>query len=225
MKLKTVSLDLGDTLIYNEPWGYQVISDALKDLGYTVPAKELFRASARVRGRKVKPNPNGNNTPSLEEIFRELGLSLSEDEVRLVEERRKSTEKGVFIYDDVIEFLEAVKSLGLTTVLISNAAMNGKGKRYLEDFGLKKYFDRTIFSFEVGRVKPDPEIFKLAIPEGRDKAIHVGDIYEVDVLGALNAGLKGVLLDRRRAYDEVDGRLFSLRDLLDLIESEEVVLK
>lgn len=225
MKIKIISLDLGDTLIYNRPWGYEVISQALKDLGYDIPAKKLFRVSAKIRGKKLEPNPNGNNTPSLREIFNELGLKLSDKDIEKIEEARKNAEKEVLMYDDVIEFLEAVKSLGLKTVLISNAANNGKAKKHLETLGLRKYFDKAVFSFEVGKVKPDPEIFKLAIPEGRDRALHLGDIYEVDVIGAVNAGLRGALLDRRGAYDEISEKYSNLREVLKEIEKESVLVE
>ncbi|MEJ2771728.1 MULTISPECIES: HAD family hydrolase [unclassified Stygiolobus] len=225
MKIKIISLDLGDTLIYNRPWGYEVISQALKDLGYDIPAKKLFRVSAKIRGKKLEPNPNGNNTPSLREIFNELGLKLSDKDIEKIEEARKNAEKEVLMYDDVIEFLEAVKSLGLKTVLISNAANNGKAKKYLETFGLRKYFDKAVFSFEVGKVKPNPDIFKLAIPEGRGRALHLGDIYEVDVIGAINAGLRGALLDRRDAYDEISEKYSNLRKVLKEIEKESVLVE
>ncbi|BBG24280.1 HAD family hydrolase [Sulfuracidifex tepidarius] len=221
MKLEVISLDLGDTLVHNEPWGYQIISDLLKDLGYSVSSKQIFRTSAKLRGKKLKPNPNGNNTPSLREVFSELNINISDDEIKIIEDANKQAEKEVFLYDDVIDFLETVRSMDIKTVLVSNAAYNGKAKKHLETFGLRKYFDKVVFSFEVGKVKPDPEIFKIAIANPRENAIHLGDIYEVDVLGAVNACLQGALIDRRQAYEEIDDKYLNLRDFLRNMEKAE----
>ncbi len=224
MKLKTISLDLGDTLVFNKPWGYEVISDLLKDMGYDVSAKKLFRASASIRGRKLVPNPNGNNTPSLKEILTSLGITLSDKELTLLETENRNTEKEVFLYDDVVDFLEGVRSLGLRTVLISNAAVNGKAKRHVETFDLKKYFHKLVFSFEVGRVKPDPDIFRVALGSD-DIAVHLGDIYEVDVLGAISAGYVGVLIDRRNTYDEIESKFSNLRDFLRELEESDLEIR
>jgi len=51
----------------------------------------------------------------------------------------------------------------------------------------------------VGYTKPHPEIFRIALREvgvEASEAVHVGDLYEADVMGARNAGMKGILVDR-----------------------------
>ena len=51
----------------------------------------------------------------------------------------------------------------------------------------------------VGISKPNPDIFRFALADAGvnpTEAVHVGDIYEADVLGARRAGMKGVLIDR-----------------------------
>jgi HAD superfamily hydrolase (TIGR01549 family) len=217
--IKTVSLDLGDTLVYNKPWGYEVLAEPLRDLGYNVSASELFRASAKLRGNKLKPNPNGNNTPSLREVLSSIGIFLTEEQILNLEEANRKAEREVFLYDDVIDFLEWSKNVGITLVLISNAAVNGKAKKHVETFSLSKYFDRMVFSFEVGLVKPNPEIFKVAL-SGFIKPIHVGDIYEVDIKGAKMAGYDGVLIDRRNVYPEIENRIKTLKQLMEILEKE-----
>lgn len=56
-------------------------------------------------------------------------------------------------------------------------------------------------------------------------AIHVIDIYEVDVVGAVNAGLRGALLDRRNAYDEIREKYSSLREVLKELEKENILVE
>ncbi len=51
--------------------------------------------------------------------------------------------------------------------------------------------------------------------------VHVGDFYQVDVLGARAAGLGAVLLDAASLYEGADcPRVDSLRTLADRIEND-----
>ncbi|MBK9400998.1 MAG: noncanonical pyrimidine nucleotidase, YjjG family [Bacteroidetes bacterium] len=66
----------------------------------------------------------------------------------------------------------------------------------LKASGLDKYFDTVFISEEVGVHKPDPKIFNHAVKQAG--AVHVsdcmmiGDTYQTDVFGALNAGMTAV---------------------------------
>lgn len=65
--------------------------------------------------------------------------------------------------------------------------------------GLHDAFDAVAISGEIGAGKPDPAIFAHACAALRvapAAAVHVGDRLDADALGALAAGLRGVLLDR-----------------------------
>ena len=63
---------------------------------------------------------------------------------------------------------------------------------------LGKYFDRIITSEAAGVKKPAPEIFEYALRKAGarpEESLMVGDDYEVDVVGAGNAGMDQVLFD------------------------------
>lgn len=67
----------------------------------------------------------------------------------------------------------------------------------LSDFGLLKFFDVTLFSNEVGYLKPHPEIFRqashaLGVPPSR--ILHVGDDTTTDIEGARKAGMQTLLV-------------------------------
>jgi putative hydrolase of the HAD superfamily len=65
----------------------------------------------------------------------------------------------------------------------------------------------VLVSGVVGVSKPNPEIFRLALAQAEAKpeeTVHVGDVYEADVVGARNAGIKGILLDRTGAQRAQD---------------------
>jgi FMN phosphatase YigB (HAD superfamily) len=55
--------------------------------------------------------------------------------------------------------------------------------------------------------KPDPRFFRIALERSGaspESTIHVGDLYYVDVVGARNAGLRGVLLDEANLRPDAD---------------------
>jgi putative hydrolase of the HAD superfamily len=101
--------------------------------------------------------------------------------------------------------LALAREAGLATAVISNS--NGSVRSILETLGLTRHLDFVIDSFEVGVEKPDPRIFRLALAKmgvAAAQAVHVGDLYSIDVLGAHAAGLGAILLDPGRCWGERD---------------------
>jgi putative hydrolase of the HAD superfamily len=67
-------------------------------------------------------------------------------------------------------------------------------------------FRSTVTSLDAGCNKPNPEIFWKALRRAGVKAaeaIYVGDQYQIDVLGASKAGMKGILLDRGGYFTDI----------------------
>ena len=102
------------------------------------------------------------------------------------------------LYPDTRPALEALHGRGVRLGVISNFDSRLFG--LLDGLGIARFFDPTVISTRAGAAKPDTAIFSHAlarhglIPE---HAVHVGDSYEMDVLGAQAAGLQPVLIDRR----------------------------
>jgi putative hydrolase of the HAD superfamily len=102
------------------------------------------------------------------------------------------------LYDDVPGTLVALKSLGFQIGLISNS------HRPLDSFGshfeLDGLISATVSSSDHGFLKPHPSIFQAALrlmqvrPE---EAVMVGDSFSHDIVGARQAGMRGILLARR----------------------------
>lgn len=79
----------------------------------------------------------------------------------------------------------------------------------------------VIASASVGVEKPDPRIFQIALSRAGvspDRAIHVGDDFEADFVGARRAGIEAVLLDRDGSHPPERGGIASLRELLDMLQ-------
>jgi putative hydrolase of the HAD superfamily len=116
------------------------------------------------------------------------------------------------LYDDALPALATLRESGLKIGLLSNSS------RDLDEFvrhhGVAA--DAVLTSYAHGKTKPHEAIFramlKLLEVEPGD-AVMVGDTLEDDIEGALNVGMRAVLLDREDRYPDQAGRLRDLRDI------------
>ena len=103
------------------------------------------------------------------------------------------------LFADVLDCLRALRQAGLKLGVITNSEPAHQ-RRKLRAVGLADAFDTVVISGEFGVAKPDPAIFEhacAAIGVAPGAALHVGDRLDLDALGASDAGLRGVWLDRR----------------------------
>jgi putative hydrolase of the HAD superfamily len=119
--------------------------------------------------------------------------------------------------EQAAETLQGLRARGLRTAVVSNA--DGRVEALLDAAGLRIHLELVVDSHYEGIEKPDPEIFRRAL--GRmgvraERAVYVGDIYAIDVVGARAAGLAPVLIDSVETYPDVDcPRIGGLAELLD----------
>lgn len=126
-------------------------------------------------------------------------------------------------YDDVEPVLRDLRSRGLKIGVISN--WDTRLKTISEGLGLTALVDFLVISAEAGVRKPDPGIFRMALDRAGvrpEEALHVGDLPEEDAEGARRAGVRPVLIDRKRrvtpaAYPPGVPVVTSLRDLLSML--------
>ncbi|HXR35373.1 MAG TPA: HAD family hydrolase [Candidatus Binataceae bacterium] len=106
----------------------------------------------------------------------------------------------------ITDHLQQFRDAGFRLGVVSNALGNieADAARY----GLADYFDVIIDSHVVGVAKPDPRIFHIALERMRiapGEALFAGDLYSIDMVGALAAGLRGCkLIDVMDNYSWVD---------------------
>jgi HAD superfamily hydrolase (TIGR01549 family) len=132
-------------------------------------------------------------------VLARAGIS-TDDRVRnaLTELRAYHAKSNLWetVPDDLIPFLERLKARGLRRVVVSNA--NGTLHTHFDRLGLTPWFD-AIFDSHLEKVeKPDPRFFEIALERSasrKETTVHVGDFYEIDVVGARAAGLDAILLD------------------------------
>ncbi|KRC61991.1 hydrolase [Agromyces sp. Root81] len=106
------------------------------------------------------------------------------------------------LHDDALPALDALAQAlpGVRFGIITNGEPDFQLAK-LERLGIRDRFEHVIASGEVGVTKPDAEIFRVALerfaavaPVGR--AAYIGDRFETDAVGAAEAGLVGVWLNR-----------------------------
>jgi len=115
------------------------------------------------------------------------------------------------------ETLEGLRARGLRTAVVSNA--DGRVEALLNAAGLGVHLELVVDSHYEGVEKPNPAIFRRALARmgvRAERAVYVGDIYAIDVVGARAAGLAPILIDSAGGYLDADcPRIERLAELLD----------
>jgi phosphoserine phosphatase len=124
-------------------------------------------------------------------------------------------------YDDAVPMLEELGHSYALAVLT-----NGPGdvqRIKLRASGLERYFAVTVASGDIGFGKPDPRVFTTALERlgvSANESIAIGDSFERDVVGARDAGLRCIWLNRddvARPATKPDHEITSLNELAPLI--------
>lgn len=221
-----VCLDAGGVLVFPS---WTRISATLARHGVHVSADALAAAEPRAkvafdRGEVIAAtNDAGRGWLFFTTLFGLAGVQVSPVVQAAIDELRAYHDQANLWEDvppDVEPALARLRALGLRLVVVSNA--NGRLAALLDRVGLARWFDTILDSHELGVEKPDPRIFEIALAHAgvnADRAIHVGDLYHVDVVGARAAGVRPVLLDAAGLYHDADcARVASLGELADRLE-------
>lgn len=129
----------------------------------------------------------------------ELGVVADPEHVTRFEARRKDLLRRSWrLFDDVLPCLDWLRAAGVLLAAVTNAS-GAHQRAKLADLGLARFFDYVAIAGEIGVAKPDPVMFHSVCANlGCDpgEAAHVGDKLHTDAVGAQEAGLAGVWLDR-----------------------------
>jgi len=229
-------LDVGDTLIRAHPSWAGVYRQGLLEAGIDLAEKDLERAllqETQAGGWWLDETPfeptAANSFATVlafdAAVLARLGHpNLGQDAFRRIEDAfaRRS---AWYVYPDVLPALDALNGAGIRLCVISNFVWGAP--ELIHDLELARHFEALVISARVGFQKPNPGIFRHALEQMRvvpERALHVGDSYRADVLGARRLGIGAVLIargtgDPARLRDEhSDPDLVVLSDLFDLLD-------
>ncbi|HVM30543.1 MAG TPA: HAD family hydrolase [Candidatus Limnocylindrales bacterium] len=237
LRPKVVFLDVGDTLVRAHPSWAAVYRQGLFDCGIEVTEAELEQvllAETSKGGWWLSEEPFD---PTEEESFARikefdsmvlgrLGYPDLSDEVFRAIEAAFARRAAWYVYPDVEPAVTAMRQAGLRLAVISNWVWGGP--ELIHDLELARHFETLVVSARVGFQKPHEGIFRLALQRmavSPEDAMHVGDSYAADVLGARRVGIHPVLIDRsgkepeQTRHERGEPDLAIVRDLYELLEN------
>jgi len=228
--VRAITLDLDDTLWPFAPIGVR-IEQALHDwmLQFSPRTAEQFpiETMRALNRRVIDENPQlGHDMSELRRMTLRHALQHSGSDPDLCHPAYDAffaARNQVECYVDSIEALQRIAAR-LPVAALTN------GNADLEMIGLSEHFVFNLAAREHGAAKPDPGIFHAACERlGVDRAqvLHVGDHVEMDVAGAMRAGLRGCWINREgHAWAHQDlqpdlefDTLTALADWLDATQS------
>ncbi|MYE90050.1 HAD family hydrolase [Candidatus Poribacteria bacterium] len=158
-------------------------------------------------------------------FLRKLGVREHVDQIAwevLQYEHALFSRNNATLYEDVLPTLDRLQQMNLRMGIISN--WDTPLHAMVEELGLAPYFEVIVASHDqrVRSAKPDAAIFEYALNAvgvPAEEAVHVGDSFEADIMGAHAAGLRAILLDRDETqtgqWGETIQTLHALPDLLN----------
>ncbi len=218
MPIKAVFFDLGGTLLVMRR--DRVFKKILLEQGLDLDLEKVHQAYLGVESwwlatygsRQMTPEQTAEAYRDLDEkvylaLCPESSATRAKEASRVLRARWSEVERSVplELYPDTVPTLDRLKEDGYAMALVSNAPPDTK--EAVDSLGLGYYLDPIVISGLVGFSKPNPEIFRIALQRAGvspEQTIHIGDLYESDVVGARNAGIKGILLDRDGSQNPAD---------------------
>ncbi|OFE16713.1 HAD family hydrolase [Humibacillus sp. DSM 29435] len=159
----------------------------------------------------------------IEEVARAFGVATPEGALARYAKAYDPAFRGAQrLFEDVPDLLEVARGRRLPVALITNSAAAPTTLK-LEALGLLDAFDAVVTTDTLGFGKPDPRMYLEAcrrVDTPAPACVCVGDSLAWDVLGARDAGLRAVWLDRAgTGTDENVTRVTSLHQLTSALRA------
>ncbi len=211
--IDTVTFDVWNTLVVHEFYDDRLrihrmrsVMEALREEGYTFTLEQMGNAYDYTEASLSavwKSERDVCNDMHLALFLEGLDLEASD---RLIEVIREPYSHALLHFQPRLvegagELLSALKRQGYRIGLISNTGRTpGRTMRkVLEGYGITGCFDAMTFSDEAGYIKPNPQIFEIALRSlgaEPEKTVHVGDNPLLDVYGARACGIGAILFTK-----------------------------
>lgn len=230
--IRAVFFDFYDTIVTFDPPREELQVQACGEFGievdpsaipgaYFVADDFMSRENARLSIQKRSRQEAQDFWADYEAVLlAEAGVPVPRELALKIVTRLRQLDRRLILFDDVLPALDALKRQGVLLGLLSN--LNHDLNSYCTELGLASYLDLALTSSEVGAEKPHPPLFLAALDRAgvsASQAIHVGDQYNSDVLGARQVGINPLLLDRHGFWEGVNDcpRIQSLTQVVNYL--------
>jgi len=216
---KIISFDLFNTLVYlngGETSRKKILYSAYKSFNKYYPQTKFLNfykvyMEAWKDHLKIKP-------PYLEKkhvklmacVLKKIIIGIKSEDLNLM--AKKATKKYFYEIINYIKLYPYVKDIlsdlsnKYPLVLISDHSYAKNGYDVLKKFELNRFFDKIIFSEEIGYRKPSKIIFNEAFQGysllDKRHILHIGDMYQNDVIGITEFGGNAVWIQHKKNIDE-----------------------
>ena len=207
--IKAVFFDLYQTLIHHDPPYADSLSQIIGDFGIEITADDLRRpvviADEFIYMENSRLSINQRSHEDKMSLFskyhsillKEANIEPTAELIRHNIVKMQQIDFKRVLFDDVLPVLKQLKQKGFILGLISN--VDSDITPLLNKLALTPLLQVVVTSQGSGYHKPQPQIFRQAATQASlepEESMYVGDQYQVDVLGAEEAGMQGILIDR-----------------------------
>ena len=205
--IKTVFLDLDDTIFDFHKAEAVALSGMLEEIGVTPTEERLARYSEinKLQWQRLERGEVTREEVLVERFrvfFREFGIERDANEARAIYEHRLGI--GHYFIDGAEDLLNALFGKYDLYLASNGTARVQKGR--IESSGIEKYFKEIFVSQNIGHNKPSKEFFDYCFSKingfKKEEAIIVGDSLTSDILGGINAGIKTCLFNPKSKKNE-----------------------
>lgn len=221
--------DLDHTLWDTDRNAEESLSEIFEELNLTqkgIPDFETFNAKYKAHNERLwglySDNKVGKDAVRLHRFVHTLqDFDIHDQEIAnaIADEFVLRTPRKQYLIPGTLELLDALHTK-YSLSIITNGFSEAQHVK-LDASGLSKYFDAVFISEEVGVHKPDPKIFHHAAQHTDAKNISqcmmIGDTYQTDVFGALNAGMTAVHF-APNGNEKHNAPVITIRSLMELLE-------
>lgn len=230
-RIEVVFLDAGGVLLYPD---WERVSRILARYGVTATSAQLAEAEF-IGKRRTDELGVTHTTGDIAEldgylgwVMRATGLPFDDEALHRATEEFEATHARDNLWSDMPEevpgALERMRIAGYRLAVLSNTESNLRDR--IAAAGIGPFFETLVISAEVGSEKPDRKIFDEALRRmavAPEHALHVGDFYSIDVLGARGVGITPIMLDTKGLSPDRDViRVASLTELTALLKADGV---
>lgn len=205
--MKNIIFDVDDTL-YDLMEPFQKAHEELFADQTDANCEELFKASRTYSDEAFYMAIEGK-IPNEDEFayriiktYKDVGIDVKREQAKTFEERYRYHQNHIHVPKEIADILTMCQSDFEKIGVLTNGKVKNQGKK-IQKLHLSNWFDQnTMFiSDEIGAAKPDVQAFykvQEAMQLKPEETWFIGDTFEVDVVGAKNAGWHVIWFNHRK---------------------------